>query len=288
VRSIALSLASVAVLSFGALAGCSGAGGNMSIPGGGSAGAGGSGSSRTAGAKVDVRIVAVQTPVANTDGSSRETPLDQRMGILGLELLRSETDASPLVVFHSNDPVDTGYNDGDDTLVGTATAADLTSGTYLFARVPVAWVKFTVDGTYHTGAYAVPGQFADTISLSQETMLDGAQRDQGWFSDTFLVSGVAEGTTSGEGAAFGQPAVASGIHLDMSAPMGAYVFPVHVVIDPAVDHDVTLKFTLNTYEDFHWQDESTTGYATGVFDVSYGTWEPVTQLGANSVVVTLE
>jgi hypothetical protein len=258
----------------------------MGIPAAG--GSGGQGGAQASSAKVYVRIVADQTPVASTDGTSRETPLDQRMGILGLELLRSETDSSPLVVFQNQQPVDTGYNDGDDTLVGTATAGDLAAGTYLFARVPVAYVKFTVAGTYHEGAVALPGQFADTISLSEQTVLLGAQHDQGWWSDSFLVGGVSYGTASGEGADFGQPAVGSGIHLDMTSPMGAYVFPVNLVVDPTASHDVTITFKLNTYEDFHWQDEAQTGYASGVFDVSYGVYEPVTQLGANSVTATMD
>jgi len=268
------------------LAGCSGADGNMSIPNGG--GSGGAGGAQASGAKVYVHIVADQTPVPNTDGTSRETPIDQRMGILGLELLRSETDSSPMVVFQNQQPVDTGYNAGDDTLVGTADAASLMAGTYLFARVPVAYTKFKVAGTYHSTGYAVPGQFEDTVSLSEQTLLMGAQRDQGWWSSTFLVGGVAYGASSGEGSAFGQPGQGSGIHLDMNNPMGAYVLPVKLVIDPAVGHDVTIVFKLNTYEDLHWQDENQPGYTTGVFDVSYGVYEPVTQLGANSVTVTME
>src|SRR5208282_1370449 len=98
-------------------------------PGGGSGGGGGT--SGGSSPQVYVRVVANQTPVPDTDGSSRETPIDQRVGILGLELLRSESDPSPLVVFQSQSPVDTGYNAGDDTLVGTATASALTAGTYL-------------------------------------------------------------------------------------------------------------------------------------------------------------
>jgi|HubBroStandDraft_2_1064218.scaffolds.fasta_scaffold124577_2 hypothetical protein len=258
----------------------------MNILGGG--GSGGSGGSKPDGAQVYVRIVADQTPVASTDGSSRETPLDQRVGILGLELLKSENDPSPMVVFQNQTPKDTGYNAGDDTVVGTATASTLMAGTYLFARVPVAYVKFTVAGTYHDGALALAGQFQDTISLSAETLLDGAQRNQGWWSDTFLVDGTPEGTATGEDSGFGQPGASSGIHLDMSSSTGAYVFPVNLVIDPSVGHDVTILFTLNTYEDFHWQDETEPGYAPGVFDVSYGVYEPVTQLGANSVTVTME
>jgi hypothetical protein len=286
VRSISLLFVG-ACFAFPLLAGCSGAGGDMSIPGGGSSGSGGSGG-KPSGAQVFVRIVADQTPVPDTDGAERETPIDQRLGILGLQLLRSESDPSPLVVFQNQTPVDTGYNAGNDTLVGTATASALTAGTYLFARVPVAYTKFTVAGTYHEGSLAVPGQFADTISLSAQTLIDGAQRNQGWFSDSFVVGSTTEGTVTGEGAQIAQPATGSGVVLDMSNAAGAYLFPVNLVIDPAVGHDVTITFTFNTYEDFHWVDQSQPGYEAGTFDVSYGAWEPITQLGANSFTVTME
>jgi hypothetical protein len=269
------------VVSF--VAGCSGTADS------GLSGAGGSGGSPPgSSAKVFVRIAAVGTPVPSQDGTSRETPMDQRVGILGLELLRSQDDTSPLVVFQDTTPVDTGYNVGNNTLVGTADASSLTAGTYLFARVPVAYVQFSVAGTYHEGSLAIPGQFSDSISLSADTMLDGATRDQGWWTASFLVDGADEGTTSGEGAVIGQPSTSSGITLDMSQPIAAYVFPVRLVIDPEVGHDVTILFTANTYEDFHWQDESEPGYEPGVFDVSYGAFEPVTQLGANSITATIE
>jgi hypothetical protein len=280
-RSFAFALAAFAFAS--SLTGCSGVDSGLVNPGSKM-----STGEPPSGSKVFVKIAASQAPVASSDGSSRETPSDQRVGVLGLELLRSETDTSPLVVFQNAAPVDTGYNDGNVTLVGTADASSLAAGTYLFARVPVAYVKFSVAGTYHDGSLPIPGQFSDAVSLSADTLLDGATRDRGWWTADFLVDGVSEGASSGEGAAIGQPGATSGIRLDMTGPVAAYVFPVHLVVDPSVDHDVTLLFTANIYQDFHWQDENVAGDAPGVFDVSYGAFEPVTQLGANSITATME
>ncbi len=281
-----------AALASAAASGCSGASAPLiqgAPPGSDAAPPMGEGGSPGApGPQVFVHVVAVQTPVPDTDGSARETPIDQRLGILGLELLRSMDDPSPLVVFTSKTPVDTGYNAGDDTLVGTAKVASLVAGTYLFARVPVAYTSFVVDGTYHDGAIAVPGQFKDTICLASNTVLDGASRAQGWWSASFLLHGTPEGTATGEGAVVGQPNPGSTIWLDMSQATAAYVFPVNLVVDPHVGHDVTIRFTVNTYEDFHWTDQNQPGYHPGVFDVSYGAFETVTHFGANSATVTME
>jgi hypothetical protein len=237
------------------------------------------------GAVVYVRVESVQTPVGS--GSSQETPTDQRVGILGLTLLRSASDPSPLVVFKEAQPIDTPYNAGSSTLIGTARASSLVGGTYLLARVPVAYVKFTVAGTYHFGVTPVLGDFTDLIALTSGSTLDGATRDRGWWSSSFAVGGRTEGQVGGENAEIAQPGSGSRLGLDLSGPVAAYVFPVSLVIPEAIASDLEIVFTVNTYQDFHWQDQTEAGYEPGVFDVSQGGFEPVTQLGANSFTVTV-
>jgi hypothetical protein len=238
------------------------------------------------GPTVFVRITAVQTPLG-AGGGAEETPTDQRLGLLGLSLMTSKTDPSPVVVFDNTTPVDTPYNAGSSTVIGSAPASSLKAGTYSWVRVPVAYTKFTVAGTYHLGATPVPGQFTDTISLSPGTMLEGAVRDRGWWSSSFAYDGMTEGEVSAENAQIAQPGDTSDINLDLSQPIAAYVFPVQIVIPDSITEDMEILFTVNTWEDFHWTDESEPGYATDVFDVSDGAFEPVTQLGANSFTVTL-
>ena len=47
----------------------------------------------------------------------------------------------------------------------------------------------------------------------------------------------------------------------------------------AITEDIELLFTVNAYQDFHWQDDTDSGYRTGVFDVSDRSFERVTQRG---------
>jgi hypothetical protein len=238
------------------------------------------------GPTVYVRINAVQTPEGN-GGVAQETPVDQEVAILGITLLKELSDPSPLVVVQRATPVLTPYNAGSSTLIGSVPASALVAGTYTIVRVPVAYVSFTVAGTLHYDGQTLPGDFSDLIALTSGTTIDGAVRDRAWWSSSFSVAGTTYGTTTGEDSAIAQPGPSSGIGLDLSAPTAAYVFPLTLTIPPAITTDMEIVFTANTYQDFHWEDETDPGYTTGVFDVSAGSYEPVTQLGANSATVTI-
>jgi hypothetical protein len=237
------------------------------------------------GPHVDVRVVAVQNAIAG-GGVAQETPVDQQVGILGLSLLKDVNDPAPFVVIDHTQPIATPYDDGSNTLIGSIAASALQPGTYTIARVPVAYVNFTVAGTYHDGATPIVGDFTDLIALTSGVTLDGAVRDRGWWSSSFAVAGMTEGAVTGETADIAQPGAGSHLGLDLSQTVAAYVFPVSLVIPPDITSDMQVVFTVNTFEDFHWTDETEAGYATGAFDVSPGVFEPVTQLGANSFTVT--
>jgi hypothetical protein len=235
---------------------------------------------------VYVRILAIQTPIAG-ESAPAETPVDQRAGLSGLTLLKDANDPSPLVLLDSPSPIVTPYNAGSTTLLGTVPASSLVAGTYTIARIPVAYVNFTVAGTYHYEGMAIPGDFTDLIALSAGVSLDGAVRDRGWWSSSFSVAGMTEGSVTGENAEIAQPGAASGIALDLSGSVAAYVFPINLTVPASIEESSEILFTVNTYEDFHWTDQTMAGYTTGVFDVSPGSFEPVTQLGGNSFTVTL-
>jgi hypothetical protein len=237
---------------------------------------------------VYVRITAVGTAAGSGgSGASQETPTDQRVGIYGLTLLKDASDPSPLVVINSTTPLDTPYNAGSSTLLGHAPASALPAGNYTLARVPVGYVSFTVAGTYHaSGATAYPGDITDVIALTTGVTLQGAVRDRGWWASSFAVSGNTVGATTGENADIAQPGSMSHIGLDLSGAVAAYLFPVNITIPPSITTDMEVVFTVNTYQDFHWMDESDPGYTAGVFDVSPGSFETVTQLGANSYTVS--
>jgi hypothetical protein len=230
-----------------------------------------------------------QTPVAVDTSSSGETPTDQRIGFVGLQLMQNATDSDPLVVANLGAPVDVGYNDGDDTVIATVPAKNLRAGHFTVAQVPIAYVRFTVGGTFHTTEVAVPGNFSDVIAMANGAMVDGTSRDQGFWQTAFSsAGGTTYGMQTGEHAVIAQPGVSSGITLDNSNSPSKYVFSTDLDVDPTIDHDVRVVFHVNTYQDFRWQDSNGAGYANGVFDVSTSGFETVTQLGANSISTTIE
>lgn len=258
---------------------------------GGVASGGGSGgsSATSAGGNYIIVLRANQTPVAVDPSTSGQTPIDQRIGFLGLRLLQDASSEGPLDVADFSTPVDVGYNDGDETVIAKVPAKSLRAGHFTTAEVPIAYVRFTVAGTYHDGEIAAPGNFADVISMANDTSIDGTTHDQGYWKTTFSsTAGTTLGTMAGENAVVAQPAPASTIALDTSGSPAKYVFPTDLVIDPNLDHDEKIVFTVNTYQDFRWQDSASAGYAAGVFDVSSAGFETVTQLGANSIATSME
>ena len=129
-----------------------------------------------AGPRVYIRIKAVQTPEGNP-GVAAETPTDQNVAVLGVTLLKDKNDPAPLVALALSTPIVTPYNDGSSTLLGSVPASALTSGTYTFIRVPVAYVRFTVAGTAHADGVSVPGDLTDAICLTTGSAIDGATRE---------------------------------------------------------------------------------------------------------------
>lgn len=243
--------------------------------------------STSGGGNYIIVLRAVQTPVAVDGATSGQTPIDQRIGFSGLQLKTATGDM--LTVAELPSTLDVGYNDGDETTIATVKASTLAAGHYTIAEVPIAYVKFTVAGTYHQGTMGLPGNFGDTISMADGALIDGAAHDKGYWASTFsTTAGVQLGATSGENALVAQPATASGITLDTTKSPSKYVFPVDLTVDPTIDHDVKVVFTVNTYQDFRWQDGATTGFTNGTFDVYASGFETVTQLGANSIATTLE
>ncbi|HEX7664742.1 MAG TPA: hypothetical protein VF407_09530, partial [Polyangiaceae bacterium] len=162
------------------------AGASTVDPGTGSSSDAGS-SSTSGGGNYVIVLRAVQTPVAVDSTTSGQTPIDQRIGFSGLHLKTASGDE--LTVADLPSTVDVGYNDGDETTIATVKASTLKAGHYTTAEVPIAYVKFTVAGTYHQSGAGVPGSFADSIAMADSAIIDGVAHDKGWWASTFSTSG---------------------------------------------------------------------------------------------------
>lgn len=240
-------------------------------------------------AKVEIHLRALTSPIAHADGLSGQTPSDQKIGIRKLTMMTSATDPSPLVVFdHGASAVEAGLNDKDDTVVATVPAATLKAGNYTVARVAISHARYRVAATMHGFGQSVPGAFENLHILSDGSTVDGETWNKGHYRFTFEVGGNSLATQSGEDSPLPLNPSAGGITMDTAGSETAYVFPISIPVEPNVRGDVKLIFEINTHENFRWQDEPTQGYASGIFDVTPTSYEPVKSFGANSFRVFAE
>ncbi|MGO8994670.1 MAG: hypothetical protein ACLQVI_15245 [Polyangiaceae bacterium] len=284
-------------------AACGGASSSLfgASDGGGSAGPdGGSGASDEGGASTTTRdagsgagyqihVRATQTPVTFTDGYSGETPIDQRFGVRSLTLLRNANDPSPLLVFDNGaNVVDTPVNAGSDTIVGYASAGSLPAATFTIAQVVVGYYDFTVAATLHDNSVATQGDYHDVEVLADGVNYHGQSYSKGYYSFTWEIGGTAYGTVTGQDLITPVDLTSGGLTLVASGSAATYVFPVNVTLDPTLPTTTKIVMTVNTYENFRWQDESEPGYLPGVFDTTPTSYEPVESFGANSFTITLQ
>lgn len=257
---------------------------------GGASGNGGSdGGVAPSGPAYEVHLRATQAKVNFTDGYAGETPIDQHIAIRKLTLYRDANDAAPVVVFdNGQNAVECGLNDGNDTVVGTAVAKTLPAGTFTVAHVEVGYYRFKVGATMHSNGMTVPGDYSDVEVLTDATMVDGNLQNQGHYSFTFEVGGTAYGTLTGEDLVTPVDLAGGGLALVTQNHTASYVFPVNVIVDPALGSTTKVVMVVNTYQNFRWQDQSMAGYQAGVFDTTPTTYETVTSFGANSLTLGVE
>ncbi|MFO0553846.1 MAG: hypothetical protein U0271_36020 [Polyangiaceae bacterium] len=266
-----------------------GGAGGASDGGGGAGGAsdgGGGASSSTA--SIDIHFKSTTAPFAHADGLAGQTPSVHKSGLRSLTLLRDANDPSPFVVFDlGQDSIEIDYADGADTLVYTAHAADLPAGTFTVARVVHNYVRYDVAATLHNGALMLAGTFDNLQVLSDASLVDGTVRDAGYYEYVFHTGGSSF-PTSGSNAPIPEWQSAGGFSVRFENGEWAYYFPVSLPLDPNLAQDASVTFEVNMHESFRWQDQALTDYATGVFDVTPTSFEPVMQFGANSFAVTVD
>ncbi len=293
----------IGVISLSGLSGCSGAtvdvgafdGGSPGSGGGGEGGSsgdgggGGEGGAAPSGPAYEIHLRATQAKVNFTDGYAGETPIDQHIAIRKLTLYRDASDAAPVVVFdNGQNAVECGLNDGNDTVAGTAVAKTLPAGTFTIAHVEIGYYRFKIAATMHSSGMTVPGDYSDLEVLTDATLVDGKLQNQGHYTYTFEVGGTPYGTLNGEDLMTPVDLAGGGLALVTANHSASYVFPVNVIIDPTLASSAKVVMVVNTYQNFRWQDQATAGYATGVFDTTPTTYEPVVSFGANSFTLGLE
>jgi hypothetical protein len=243
----------------------------------------------TSGAQITIELAGSVAPFAHADGFAGETPTRQIVAVKSLYLLRAPDDPSPVQVFDLGAaPVEADLVTGATTTIAKVALASLPSGVFTRAKVGVAYVRYSVAARLHSGVTAVDGRYDNEQVLSDGAVLDGVPRDKGWFRYSFAIGATTYGTLEGDDAPTPVATGAGGIVMDMSGPQTFYVFPVALAIDPASKQDRTVRFEANVADSFRWQDQANAGYATGVFDTTPSTFEPVMAFGANAFSLSVK
>jgi len=244
--------------------------------------AGADGGPDTGSPRLSVRILGTTAPFGHTDGLSGQTAIHASGGVRSLSLLRAMDDPAPVTLFdHGSAVVETGYDDGDDTVVATVALPEGLSGTFTVARLVQGYSRYEIDAAAHDGLTVEAGTMDNVLVMGDATMLDGTLRDAGYFEFSFTgptVSFADAGndwpiplysTTAGATAVVedGQWAVYFPIVLDIPA-------------DPAPSSELVI--TVNMDDAFRWTDLLLLGYERGVFDITRISFEPVLRFGGNS------
>ena len=221
------------------------------------------------------------------DSYASQTPAAFFVGVQKVELLASADDPSPVTVFDAGDDKYIEVDMQGGTTLATIDLFQVTSGTYNYARVLLATARFTVQATVHP-PFPVPslkGPVSVVAALS-DTVIDSTPRSQDWVQYSFSAGGfpfVQTGTLPPfPDSATGTVIKESGrtwLQMELSQ---------HLTITPSISTSYVATVTMKTKDCFRWEDQSTSGYATGVFDTdSSGNSEPVKSFGPGdySIVV---
>jgi hypothetical protein len=186
------------------------------------------------------------------------------------------------------DPVEVGYDDGDDTLVGWVGTGILADGRFTLVRMVHTHSRYRLEGSLHEWGTRTDGVFDNLYVMSDRTRVDGEVRDAGYYRSRFLGGPVPRVFSGSDGVvpAWSSTAGAWGV---VEQGAWAVYFPADLEVRPTDWDGLTLVITVNMHDAFRWRDNPLPpGYRAGVFDAETWTYESVAQFGGNRFDVTLE
>lgn len=243
----------------------------------------------TAGPSLHFRVRANTKPFAHTDGLAGQTSTETKQGIRKLRIYRDAGDTTPITVFdHGKGFVEAGYDDGNDTLVGSAKLSTIPPARYTLARITVTHSKYRVNSTLHVGGVGYPGTFDCVQTLSDDVTLDATTHPMSWYRYVFTTAGTSY-PQEGMGAPLPTSPTTGGFTLKSEGNESYYETAIDLTVPASgLTHDLTLVSTVNMDRSFRWEDQTLPGYAPNVYDTTPTDHEPVRRFGANAYVITVE
>lgn len=240
-------------------------------------------------AALTIRIRATTAPFPHADGYAGQTARATHGGCRSISLLKSETDPTPLVLFnHGADPVEVGYDDGNDTVVATVPTQDLVDGHYVLGRLVQTHSRYQVDATSHLLGTSTDGYFDDLLVMSDGTRVDGQLRDSGYYHFVFH-HGVDQEVYTGDTWHVPEWSSTAGAWAVMESGEWAVYFSLDLDVDRVAWAGKEMTVLVNMDHAMRWIDNPLgLGYRDGVWDVELPLYETVMQFGGNRFDVTVQ
>lgn len=260
--------------------------------GGGAAGEGGVGGSEVGGAAgegatVRIHLAATTAEFPHSDGLSGQTPISHVGGIRKYQLFKDKNDTKGVPVFDlGNGFVEASYDNGADTVVAEVPLNSIPEGLYTRAQVVHTHVRYRIKATAHNVGYNLPGEFNNVQVMSDHTVLEGVERQSGYYLYKFTAVGT-EFPMEGQNAPIPIQPDSGGFSVSHVDGQWIYEFPVNLNIKHQTSGIIDITFQVNMFESFRWQDEDKPDYTPKIFDVTATSFEPVKHFGANSFSIFL-
>jgi|GEM_PF-5317503 len=222
------------------------------------------------------------------DAYAFQTPTDFFIGVQKVELMTSADDESPVTVFDAGENNYTEVDMQGETSLNKVDLFSLTSGTYTHAKVLLAMARFKVQAKVHPQSPlpAVDGPVSVLAALS-DTTINSTEHVQDWVQYSFNFSGI-QFDKVGVLPEFPDSATGDVIKSDGETWL-LMELSEHMVINPSISDSYEATITMKTRECFRWEDESTSGYETYVFDSDQnGNSEPVMSFGPGEYSIVVE
>jgi hypothetical protein len=183
--------------------------------------------------------------------------------------------------------VETGYDDGDETVVAGVEIPAGLSGHYGLARLVQGYSRYQVEGTLHDGLLVEPGVIDGVVVMGEDTMLDGTPQPAGHFDFRFQGDTT---TFSYAGDTWPVPVYSTTAGATAVVEDGQWTvyFPIDLDVPEGLAPGSEIVITVNMDRSFRWTDLLVLGFEPGVFDVTRLSYEPVLRFGGNSFDLRLE
>jgi len=227
------------------------------------------------------------TAVSFDDTYASQTPSDFIMGIQQVDLLTSATDTSPVTIFDAGAGNYTEVDMLGTTTLTTVPLSQIADGVYTHAKVLLAMTSFNVSTTVHPGGLPSVTGPVSVVAAVSDTTIDTEAREKGWMKYSFSLGSI---DFDREDTLPPMPDSETGDVIDESDKTWLLMnLSENMTISPSITDNYIATVDLKVQDCFRWEDQSTAGYTSDVFDSEDdGSHEPLMVFGPGEYQVIVQ